>query len=187
MRGQAGAYIALGPATTNPCTSLTRTGTCEVDCNPGIAPPLPPPRHTTFHTTVAVTVKASPGSPADDRRYTYPQSGDTDAAGNREEYGVPGPSQCAEPPSPIDHTTRCGVAVAVTTTPGTSAVLDTGCHPLCSTHSHVGTPTTCAPPVSGFIRITGDGNSNRLNACRATAAGDTGAPPSFPAVDCGPW
>jgi hypothetical protein len=40
-------------------------------------------------------------------------------------------------PSPVDHDTDLGRAVAVTTTPGTDAVAATTSHPS-SSHNHVG-------------------------------------------------
>lgn len=48
-----------------------------------------------------------------------------------------GPWHVTVVPSPIDHDTDFGVAVAVTDTPGTDAVADAGAHLLAS-HSQVG-------------------------------------------------
>ncbi|WTW93459.1 hypothetical protein OG216_08765 [Streptomycetaceae bacterium NBC_01309] len=45
-------------------------------------------------------------------------------------------------PFPIDQVADTGTAVAVTDTPGTDAVADTGPHTDPSTHNHVGTRTT---------------------------------------------
>ncbi|MCE7009945.1 hypothetical protein LWC34_45140 [Kibdelosporangium philippinense] len=52
-------------------------------------------------------------------------------------YTVPGPLQLTVVPSPIDHDTDFGVAVAVTETPGTDAVADEGAQPPVS-HNQVG-------------------------------------------------
>ncbi|WP_338595474.1 hypothetical protein [Saccharopolyspora sp. SCSIO 74807] len=52
--------------------------------------------------------------------------------------GVPGPGQDTVEPSPIDHRTKLGEAVAVTEAPGTEAVAVWGCHCPRSSHSHVG-------------------------------------------------
>jgi hypothetical protein len=62
-------------------------------------------------------------------------------------------------PSPIDHDTEVGVATAVTDTPATEAVADTGPHPLDS-HIHVGRFTNCSP--GGFAAIVGVGSRNWL-------------------------
>ncbi|WP_331773234.1 hypothetical protein OG948_58565 (plasmid) [Embleya sp. NBC_00888] len=58
-------------------------------------------------------------------------------------------------PSPIDHVTFRRVAVAVTDTPGTVAVADTGAHDAGAIHNQVGTFTICS--AMGFIAITGEG------------------------------
>ena len=85
----------------------------------GNDPLAPPPDQSTCHAMVAVTSKTPPGSPADVRRKVCPQSGDgaspSDFPSFR--YGVPGPEQVTVDPSPIDHFTDFGVAVAVTVTP----------------------------------------------------------------------
>ncbi|WP_026423586.1 hypothetical protein [Actinokineospora inagensis] len=76
-------------------------------------------------------------------------------------------------PSPIDQVTAVGRAVAVTDTPGTDAVTDTGTQAPRSTHNHVGRFTSwfCA----GLAKIDGRGNDNRFRAVSANTCGDTGA------------
>jgi hypothetical protein len=87
-------------------------------------------------------------------------------------YGVPGPSQDTVAPSPIDHTTRTGVALAVTTTPGTLAEADLDRpHQAGSTHNHVGNNTNCGARAGGFTTTTGRGNTNLDAATRPNAAG----------------
>ena len=103
-------------------------------------PDAPAPDHDTDQRTVAVAVNASPGWRADERGYTYPQSGDATDGSPPGRYTVPGPGHCTVEPSPIDHDTETGRAVAVTDTPATDAVADTGDHD--SNHSHVGNPTS---------------------------------------------
>lgn len=71
-------------------------------------------------------------------------------------YGVPGPLQLRELPSPIDQSTDVGRAVTVTDTPGTEAVADTFRHrPRCS-HSQVGKFTSCS--AAGLDLIDKEGN-----------------------------
>ncbi|MGW2874751.1 hypothetical protein ACWDBP_00315 [Streptomyces sp. NPDC001233] len=91
--------------------------------------------------TVTDTVNASSGCPAEERRYVCPQSGDAESAEYFAEYGVPGPSHVTVLPSPMTHDALCGIAFAVTVTPGTVAVFDTGFHIARSNHIHVGTRT----------------------------------------------
>jgi hypothetical protein len=112
----------------------------------------------------------------------WPQSG-LAAAGSPPAfavYGVPGPSHDTVAPSPIDHTTRTGVALAVTTTRGTlaDADLETAHHDG-STHNHIGNITNCGAGTGGFTTTSGRGNTNldaatRPNAARpgATASGN---------------
>ncbi|MEU0511616.1 hypothetical protein [Amycolatopsis sp. NPDC006125] len=139
----------------------------------GNVPDAPAPDHVTRHRTVAVDRNRSPGAEAEDRWKVYPQSGDaasgTPSAGN----GVPGPAHVTVAPSPIDHDTEVGVAVAVTATPGTDAVADLGCHTARSTHNHVGKRTNCVP--AGLDPITGLGNRNCERACSASSSGDGNA------------
>ncbi|MEU0924579.1 hypothetical protein [Streptomyces malaysiensis] len=71
-------------------------------------------------------------------------------------YGVPGPWQTLDPPSPIDQSTDTGLATAVTDTPGTDAVADTFRQAPRSSHSHVGTVTNCSS--AGLALIFGEGN-----------------------------
>ena len=67
----------------------------------------------------------------------WPQSGDGAFGSLPARNGVPAPVHVTVLPSPMDHVTDVGVAVAVTDTPGTEAVADTGPHPL-DNHIHVG-------------------------------------------------
>jgi hypothetical protein len=67
-------------------------------------------------------------------------------------YGAPGPLHATECPSPIDHDTDVGVAVAVTDSPATAAGGDlTATHGPCN-HNHVGIPTyvVAAAPAPAF-------------------------------------
>ncbi|MFD2415379.1 hypothetical protein [Amycolatopsis pigmentata] len=78
-------------------------------------------------------------------------------------------------PSPTDHMTDVGVAVALTETPGTDAAAETGSHAL-DTHSHVGRFTNCS--AAGLDAILGGGNRNWLRASAASSAGEiSGASP----------
>ena len=84
---------------------------------------------------------------------------------------VPGPAHTTVVPSPIDHTTRTGTAVTVADNPGTVAVAGRGPHIPGSSHSHVGTRTSCATPGPGDIPITGVAStSTRYARCANTAA-----------------
>jgi hypothetical protein len=75
-------------------------------------------------------------------------------------------------PSPIDHTTRTGSAVAVTATPGTLAEADLASpHQDGSTHNHVGNITNCGAGAGGLTTTTGRGNTSRDAATRPNAAG----------------
>jgi hypothetical protein len=65
------------------------------------------------------------------------------------------------PPSPVNHTTRVGVAVAVTLTPGTLAVADRGPHVASSTHNHIGSITNCGAGGGGLNSICGAGGASR--------------------------
>ena len=82
-------------------------------------------------------------------------------------------------PSPIAHDADTGVAVAVTASPGTCAVLDCGCHTFAATHSHTGNLVSCSAPGAGEERITGSGSCRYFTASWASTpgAGSTGAPP----------
>ncbi len=105
----------------------------------------------------------------------WPQSGEDAVGAVPGLNGVPASVQVTVLPSPIDHTTDVGVAVAVTDTPGTVAVADTGPQPLDS-HIQVGRLTNCSP--AGFAAIDGVGNRNWLRATCANCAGDgSGAAP----------
>jgi hypothetical protein len=83
-------------------------------------------------------------------------------------------------PSPIDQDTEVGVAVAVTDTAGTDAVADCGCHIARSSHSHVGSRTSCVP--AGLDAIAGLGNRSCDRACSASCSGEGGgaAPGAWP-------
>ena len=67
----------------------------------------------------------------------WPQSGEAAFGSVPARNGVPAPAHVTVLPSPIDHDTNVGVATAVTDTPGTEAVAETGPQPLDS-HIHVG-------------------------------------------------
>jgi hypothetical protein len=62
----------------------------------------------------------------------------------------------------MDHTTRVGVAIAVTDTPGTDTVAECGSQSDPSTHNQVGKFTNCGP--MGFDLIRGAGKGNRREA-----------------------
>lgn len=90
-----------------------------------------------------------------------PQLGDAADGSPPTRHGVPAPVHVTVAPSPVTHTARTGVAVAVTDNPGTDAVAATGRHTDGSSHNHVGTNTNCGAGGAGFNRITGVGNRNR--------------------------
>jgi hypothetical protein len=70
--------------------------------------------------------------------------------------------------------TDTGVAVAVTDTPGTAAVAETGLQPPASIHNHTGKPT-CVPTANdGDAATSGAGARSRAAARRANVAGSTG-------------
>ena len=78
--------------------------------------------------------------------------------------GVPGPWHVTSFPSPMTHRTEVAVAVAVTDNPVTDAVAERLPHEESSSHSHVGTNTSCAAGGDGLNRIIGEGNCNRRTA-----------------------
>lgn len=90
-------------------------------------------------------------------------------------YGVPGPEQTRTRPSPIDHETDCGEAVAVVLIPPAVAVVVKLCQLAGSTQSHVGRFTTLKAEGSSWI--TGEGSDNELAAWAAKALGLTPGPP----------
>ena len=96
------------------------------------------------------------------------------------EYGVPGDVHTTVDPSPICHTTRTTRAVAVTDTPGTAAVADTGPHVCGDTavHNHTGRPTRPVLPCCGAIPITGPRSGNNDTARAANIAGVAPTPPN---------
>ena len=98
---------------------------------------------------------------------------DCDVAGRVTSYGVPGPAHTTRPPSPISHTTRTGVAVTVTDTPGTDTVDDCAAHDAASTHNQLSRFTTWSS--TGFIAIAGAGNGRYLAASAASSAGSRSA------------
>jgi hypothetical protein len=87
-----------------------------------------------------------------------PQSGDAAAGLSALEYGVPAPWQVTVDPSPGCQVTETWVAVAVTLSPGTVAVFDSGTHSAGLIHSHVGRFTSCNAACAGLERITGLGS-----------------------------
>src|SRR5450759_1924303 len=88
---------------------------------------------------------------------------------------MPGPRQITVDPSPVCQVTRCGVAVAVTCSPGTAAVARTGAHGPAS-HSQVGTCTSCSRPTAGLAWITGEPSPSCDSAAWASTAGAAAAP-----------
>jgi hypothetical protein len=79
-------------------------------------------------------------------------------------HGDPGPLHVSLPPSPVDHTTLVGFAVAVTVRPGTDAVALRAPHDEESSQNQVGTNTNWAAGGVGFTRIAGGGSCSRRNA-----------------------
>jgi hypothetical protein len=67
---------------------------------------------------------------------------------------MPGPLHVAVPPSPIDHVTDVGAAVAVTEMPGTDAVAEIGSQAL-TDHNQVGKFTSWS--LAGLAAISGVG------------------------------
>jgi len=93
-----------------------------------------------------------------------PQVGD-DSGGWTEAsdgYGVPGPRHVTLPPSPIDHITDTGVAVAVTDAPPADALAVTGTHDEAGTESHSGIPTSSGRVLGGLKTSVGAGGFNCL-------------------------
>jgi hypothetical protein len=106
-----------------------------------------------------------------------PQSGDAEAGLSALVYGVPAPRQVTVLPSPGCQVTDTGVAVAVTLSPGTVAVFDSGTHSAGLIHSHVGRFTSCKAACAGLERITGLGSPRVWRASAASTAGSGGAGP----------
>jgi len=116
-----------------------------------------------------------------------PQSGDAEAGLSALVYGVPAPWQVTVPPSPGCQVTETGVAVAVTLSPGTVAVFDSGTHSAGLIHSQVGKFVSCKASWAGLERITGLGRPSgwRASAASTAGSGGTGAPPAAgPAGRC---
>lgn len=87
-----------------------------------------------------------------------PQSGDADPGLSALVYGAPAPRQVTVLPSPGCQVTETGVAVAVTLSPGTVAVFDSGTHSAGLIHSQVGRFVSCKASWAGLERITGLGS-----------------------------
>ena len=104
-----------------------------------------------------------------------PQSGDAAAGSPPTGNTDPGPGHTTDAPSPIDQTTRVGVAVTVTDNPGTLAVALCAPHREASTHNQVGTRTSWVP--EGLDPIDNEASVKPLAACRASTPADTGAAP----------
>ena len=83
-----------------------------------------------------------------------PQSGDAAAGLSALVYGVPAPWQVTVLPSPGCQVTETGVAVAVTLSPSTVAVFDSGTHSAELIHSQVGKFVSCRAFWAGLERIT---------------------------------
>ena len=95
-----------------------------------------------------------------------PQSGDADPGLSALVYGVPAPWQVTVLPSPGCQVTDTGVAVAVTLSPGTVAVFDSGTHSAGLIHSQVGKFVSCRAFWAGLERITGLGSPRVWRASR---------------------
>lgn len=82
----------------------------------------------------------------------------------------------------MSHTTQVARAVAVTDSPGTDAVADTGPHVagVTSTHNHTGNPTSPVDPGRGAIPINGPRIGNWRIALAASIAGVTTGPAAAP-------
>jgi hypothetical protein len=73
--------------------------------------------------------------------------------------------------------TETGVAVAVTLSPGTVAVFDSGAHSAGLIHTQVGRLVSCKAFWAGLERITGLGSPRVWRASAASTAGSGGAGP----------
>jgi hypothetical protein len=133
---------------------------CPVVVNAVRVPDWPPPDQVISHLTVACTGY----SPADGVVYVCPQVGDGWLGSAPGVHAVPGPLQVTVRPSPIDHATLAGFAVAVTVNPPADADADRVPHEPESTHSHVGTKTTCGAGGAGFTRMISAGSRSRRTA-----------------------
>ncbi|PWU54621.1 hypothetical protein DLE60_29540 [Micromonospora globispora] len=89
-------------------------------------------------------------------------------------------------PSPGRHTTRTGVAVAVTDIPGTDAVAERLPHVEGSTHHHTGSCASTPAAALGFLRIAGAGSRSRDTATRASASGSATCPSASHTTCCEP-
>jgi len=131
----------------------------------GKVPPLfPVPDHVTRQSTVAVTGKDFSRGVAVGRPYVYPQVGDNSGGctDGSDGYGVPGPRHVTLPPSPIDHATDTGSAVAVTDTPPTDALAVTGAHDAAGIESQSGIPTSSGRVFGGLMTSVGVGGFSCL-------------------------
>ena len=81
-------------------------------------------------------------------------------------------------PSPGCQITETGVAVAVTLSPGTVAVFDSGTHSAGLIHSQVGRFASCKAFSAGLERITGLGSPRVCRASAASTAGSGGPGPA---------
>ena len=149
-------------------------------CSEGSCPPpgAPVADQLTVQVMVAVTSKApsfeSPsalGCPADDSGNAYEQAVDCAASGIVGSYGVPGPSHTTVCPSPMDHETLTGVAIAVALTPPAVAVARKLCQVCGSIQSHELRLTMLK--AEGLRLTIGEGSVSRLVACKASALGTT--------------
>jgi hypothetical protein len=90
-----------------------------------------------------------------------PHVGDGDDGSSAAWNTVPGPRQVTAAPSPVDHTTEVGVAVAVTVTAGVVTVAGTPAFAVAApqpvTASHVGRFTNCCPvgdnTIVGAVKV----------------------------------
>ena len=95
-----------------------------------------------------------------------PQDGDAAAGLSALVYGAPAPWQVTVLPSPGCQVTDTGVVVAVTLSPGTVAVFDSGTHSAGLIHSQVGKFVSCRAFWAGLERITGLGSPRVWRASR---------------------
>ena len=82
---------------------------------------------------------------------------------------MPGPWQVVVTPSPVNHVTIVGVAVAVALTVPTVAVTEKECQMLASIQSHVGRFTTEMP--AGLVYPVGGGNRSEFSASESDREG----------------
>jgi hypothetical protein len=85
-------------------------------------------------------------------------------------HTVPGPLQDTVAPSLVVTVNCAGTAVAVTDRPGTDAVAAREPHDPPSSHTQVGSLTSCGAGGAGFSRITRAGKRSALTAASANTA-----------------